>query len=100
MCHLSVFSWFSAAEIKVPGGLALEPVHLLAPVIKVGGLNLSEHRRREDTCQEAGNKRQEKEKNKNWIRLSKELLLSVNAPCGTTQILGAGGRIVEASLRR
>lgn len=55
---------FSPCEIKVPGRFAFEAVHLLTPVIKVGGLNSSERRRRENTCQEVGSKRHTRKKKK------------------------------------
>lgn len=72
--------------LSLPGRFALEPVHLLAPVIRVGGLNLSERRRREKTCREVGSKRHKESEKTRW--LWEELVVSADAPCGTTQIWG------------
>lgn len=88
---------FYTSQIKVPGWFAFEPVHLLTPVIKVGGLNSSEHRRRENTCQEVGSKRHKKSKNASALRgISSESKRSLwYNPNIKSEV-----KRVEASLRR
>lgn len=85
------------SQIKVPGWFAFEPVHLLTPVIKVGGLNSSEHRRRENTCQEVGSKRHRMSKNASALRgISSECKRSLwYDPNIKSEV-----KRVEASLRR
>lgn len=56
------FQSYPPDEHCIPGRFAFEPVYFLTPVIKVGGLNSPEHRRRENTCQKAEIKRHKKVK--------------------------------------
>ena len=51
-------------SLPLPGRFALEAVHLLAPVIGVGGLDLSERRGREETWRR---KRREESEGARWL---------------------------------